>query len=180
MALPESYAAFSLPEIKFSHHPASSPTPTPVIIVSLHRPQAKNAFTQTMAYSLERAFNLLSRDPRVRCVVLTGSDPANRIFCAGMDLSSASRGPDAVKAKGELESGEADDGLMAGGPEARAAYRDFGGIVTLAIYNCQKPVIAAVNGSAVGIGATMILPANIRVVSETARIGFGKNIRIQT
>lgn len=106
-----------------------------------------------MVSSLEKAFNLLSSDPRVRCVILTGSDPQNRTFCAGMDLSQGF-GTD-------------------GDPNAtRDQHRDGGGRVSLAIYNCAKPVIAALNGSAVGVGVTMTLPASIRVASQRAKIGL--------
>ncbi|KAB5549879.1 enoyl-CoA hydratase/isomerase [Coniochaeta sp. 2T2.1] len=149
--LPTSYTTFSLPQIRLSHHPASSPTVTPVVLVILDRPEAKNAFTEVMADSLIAAFNLLSVDPRVRAVVLTGSDPSNRIFCAGMDLSSLTS---------EKEE------------KTTTAYRDSGGRVSLAIHNCSKPVIAALNGSAVGVGITMALAANVRVASSASKIGF--------
>ena len=135
-SLPESYNSLSLPDIRISHHPASSATVTPVVLVILNRPAAKNAFTSAMADSLVTAFNLLSSDPRVRAVVLAGSDPQNNIFCAGMDLNSAR--PDPTFAS-----------------SSRDEYRDGGGRVSLAIYQCTKPVIAALNGSAVGVGITM-------------------------
>ena len=162
MPLPESYNTFSLPDLKFSHHPASSPTVTPVILVILNRPAAKNAFTSAMEQSLVTAFNMLSADSRVRAVVLTGSDPANKTFCAGMDLTSASS-----KASSPLPD-------LPGTAEGatRDSYRDGGGRVALAIFNCQKPVVAAMNGNAVGVGATMTLPADIRVISSAARVGF--------
>ena len=157
-SLPESYAALSLPDIKLYHHPRSSPTPTKVIVVELHRPEAKNAFTGAMVGSLVTAFNMLSADPRVKAVVFTGSDPANKTFCAGMDLSFSTR----------------DDGggLPLEQEESRETHRDGGGLVALAIYNCTKPVVAALNGSAVGVGITMTLPANVRVVSRDAKVGF--------
>ncbi|KAH8734773.1 ClpP/crotonase-like domain-containing protein [Ilyonectria robusta] len=148
-SFPDNYNTFSLPTLQFSHHPPSSPTVTPVIIVKLHRPADRNGFTDEMAASIIRAFDTLSADPRVKAVVLTSSDPANRIFCAGMDFNSA-------------------HGI---GP-SRDAHRDSGGQVALAVYRCAKPVIAAINGSAVGVGITMTLPANIRVTSRDAKIGF--------
>ncbi|TPX15503.1 uncharacterized protein E0L32_004483 [Thyridium curvatum] len=152
MELPKSYNTLSLPDIKLSHHPASAPEPTPVILVILDRPAQKNAFTTAMARSLATAFDLLSADPRVRAVVLTGSDPANRTFCPGADL---------------------DIGFSVGGDGvARDDYRDTGGHVALAMHRCAKPVVAAVNGSAVGVGMTMVLPAAVRVVSDAAKLGF--------
>uniref|UniRef100_L2G0X3 Enoyl-hydratase isomerase family protein n=1 Tax=Colletotrichum fructicola (strain Nara gc5) TaxID=1213859 RepID=L2G0X3_COLFN len=102
-----------------------------------------------MAHSLARAYGLLSADPRVKAIVLTGADPSNKTFCAGMDLTSPVRLP-----------------------STRDAHRDTGGLVALAMHNCSKPIIAALNGSAVGVGITMALPASVRVVSRDAKIGF--------
>ena len=152
-----SYAAETrLPDVQFRHHPPECPTVTPVVVVVLDRPQAKNAFTPDMARSLVTAFGLLSRDDRVKCVVLTGGDPQNRIFCAGADLTLGFRGGNV-----STQDGPAD-------------FRDNGGIVSLAIYNCRKPVVAALNGSGVGIGITMTLGADIRVASSApgAKYGF--------
>ncbi|KAF4461345.1 enoyl- hydratase [Fusarium albosuccineum] len=146
---PDSYASLSLPTLQLFHHPASSSSVTPVIVIKLHRPEARNAFTDTMAASLSKALNLLSEDPRVRAIVLTSSDPKNRMFCAGMDFNEEhALGKDA------------------------ADHRDSGGMVTLPMYHCAKPVIVAMNGSAVGVGITMTLGANIRVVSRDAMVGF--------
>ncbi|KAL7786305.1 putative enoyl-CoA hydratase/isomerase [Trichoderma ceciliae] len=147
--LPSSYNAFTLPTLQFSHHPASSASVTPVIIVKLHRPSAHNAFTQEMARSLIAAYSLLSSDPRVRAIVVTSSDAKNKIFCAGMDFNA-----------GGESSPSADE------------HRDEGGQVSLALYRCSKPVVVAINGSAVGVGITMTLAANIRVASKDAKIGF--------
>ncbi|CAM1504488.1 Fc.00g020790.m01.CDS01 [Cosmosporella sp. VM-42] len=147
--LPSSYNDFILPTLKLSHHPASSPTVTPIIIIALHRPSARNAFTDTMAASLATAYETLSADPRVKCIVLTSSDASNRFFCAGMDFNEK----------------------HVFGPTTDT-HRDSGGKVTLPMYRCSKPIIAAINGSAVGVGITMTLPANIRVVSQDAKIGF--------
>lgn len=157
--LPESYQNISLPAVKFSHHPPTSPTVTPIILVILNRPKQKNAFNKDMMVSLERAFNLLSTDPRVKCIILTGSDPTNKIFCAGMDLSLPSAG----------------DGSQPPDSEAqveRDTHRDGGGRASLAIFRCTKPVIAAINGSGVGVGVTMTLPCAIRVTHTGAKIGF--------
>lgn len=163
--LPSSYESLTLPAVKLSHHPVSSPTVTPIIIVTLNRPQAKNAFNTDMMLSLERAFNLLSTDPRVKCIVLTGSDPSHRIFCAGMDLAFSSPSPSPA---GENISNPPD----ALESVSRDTHRDGGGRVSLAIFRCGKPVIAAMNGSAVGVGATMTLPCAIRVTHAGAKIGF--------
>ncbi len=148
--LPESYERFHLPDIRFAHHPAQAPQVTPVVLVILDRPAARNAFSPDMARSLITAFGLLSRDARVRCVVLTGSDGQNRTFCAGADL---------------------DIGFPTGG-DTRTNHRDSGGTVSLAIHRCHKPVIAALNGSGVGVGITMTLPADIRVASDRGKYGF--------
>lgn len=86
---PDSYEAVSLPAVRFSHHPPSSKSVTPVVMVILNRPEHKNAFNTDMINSLEKAFGMLSSDPRVKCIVLTGSDPQNKIFCAGMDLAGS-------------------------------------------------------------------------------------------
>lgn len=102
-----------------------------------------------MAASLETAFTLLSSDPRVKAIVVTGH---GRMFCAGADLDPGS-------------------GITYSHDTART-HRDGGGRVALAIHRCNKPVIAAINGSAVGVGITMTLPMNIRIVSEKAKIGF--------
>jgi enoyl-CoA hydratase/carnithine racemase len=149
-SLPSSYATYTLPTIQLSHHPSSSTSVTPVIIIKLHRPEARNGFTDNMADALVQAFDLLSADPRVKCIVLTSSDQTNRFFCAGMDFN-------------------APPGRY--GPTVDT-HRDSGGQLALAIYRCSKPVIAAINGSAVGVGITMTLPANIRIVSKDAKIGF--------
>lgn len=147
MPLPPSYASLPLEHIRISHVPASSPSPTPVILITLYRPSKHNAFTDTMARELASAFATLSADPRVKSIVVTGH---GRMFCAGADL---------------------DTGLSYASDTART-HRDGGGKVALAIHGCHKPVIAAINGSAVGVGITMTLPMNIRVVSEKAKIGF--------
>ncbi|KAK0391999.1 hypothetical protein NLU13_1497 [Sarocladium strictum] len=147
--LPTSYESYSLPSLKLLHHPISSPSVTAIITILLHRPSARNGFTDEMADSLATAYGLLSRDPRVRCIILSGSDPSNKIFCAGMDFN-------------------AKHGF---GPTV-TTHRDSGGVVSLAMARCTKPIIAAINGSAVGVGITMTLAANIRVVSKDAKVGF--------
>ena len=118
--LPESYNTFQLPDLILSHHPESSPTVTPVVIIKLHRPRERNAFTDRLGNSLMAAYDALSADPRVRCIVLASSDPAGAVFCAGMDLH---------------------DQINTDVPQAD--YRDIGGIVGLAMERCKKPIIAA-------------------------------------
>ena len=147
--LPESYTSLPFQQIRLSHVPESSITPTPVILITLYRPGKHNAFTDTMTTELETTFNLLSLDPRVKAIVVTGH---GRFFCAGADLEGGA-------------------GLSYKNDTART-HRDGGGRVALSIFRCTKPVIAAINGSAVGVGITMTLPMNIRIVSEKAKIGF--------
>jgi enoyl-CoA hydratase/carnithine racemase len=145
----------------------------PVLTIALHRPERMNAYTHDMSVELMRAFDLADADDAVRAVIVTGS---GRAFCAGADLSLgaktfdyAARGdrPGAAAAAGAAA--QADGGGIDWGSEA---VRDSGGRVTLRIFGCLKPVIAAVNGPAVGIGATMLLPMDIRLAAEGARFGF--------
>jgi enoyl-CoA hydratase/carnithine racemase len=137
-----------------------------VATLTLDRPDQLNAFNVTMARELERFFTTEARSDDVRAVVVTG---AGRAFCAGMDLS----------ADGNVFG--LDEELRPTAAQFRAAYdqdpfadgvRDTGGKVTLAIHALPKPVIAAVNGAAVGIGATMTLAMDLRLASTRARIGF--------
>ncbi|MEZ5570359.1 MAG: crotonase/enoyl-CoA hydratase family protein [Halioglobus sp.] len=137
-----------------------------ILTLTLNRPDHLNAFTIEMAAELIHAFERASEDDAVRVVVVTGE---GRAFCAGMDLSTEgnvfgldeSLQPDMDDMQQRL-----DDPVMLTG------VRDTGGRVVLAIYDCKKPVIAAINGAAVGIGATMTCAMDIRIASEKARIGF--------
>ena len=137
-----------------------------VLTLTLNRPDQLNSFTVEMAHELIAAFERASEDDGVGAVVVTGS---GRAFCAGMDLSAdgnvfgldESQTPTMADMHDRLDD-----------PVIRDGVRDTGGRVTLAIFNCKKPVIAAINGAAVGIGATMTLAMDIRMVSEKARIGF--------
>lgn len=125
-----------------------------VATITLDRPEQLNAFTGTMMHELIDAFDRVDADDEVRVVIVTG---AGRGFCAGADLSSG----------GETFSrGGSDVQTDVGVP------RDGGGLVSLRIFECTKPVIAAINGPAVGVGVTMTLPMDIRLASDTAKFGF--------
>jgi enoyl-CoA hydratase/carnithine racemase len=137
-----------------------------IATLTLHRPDALNAFTVTMATELEQFFLATADDDDIRAIVVTG---AGRAFCAGMDLSAQGNvfGLDesAAPTPDDLRDRLTEEPFQSG-------VRDTGGKVTLAIHACPKPVIAAINGPAVGIGATMTLAMDIRLVSTKARIGF--------
>jgi enoyl-CoA hydratase/carnithine racemase len=122
-----------------------------VCTITLDRPARLNAFTTTMMRELIEAFDQTDADDAVRAVIVTG---AGRAFCAGADLGGGGR---------TFDYGE---------QREPAAIRDGGGQVTLRIFESKKPVIAAVNGPAVGVGVTMTLPMDIRIASSDARFGF--------
>ena len=126
-----------------------------VATITLNRPDKLNAFTGTMMYELIDAFDHVDADDDVRAVIVTG---AGRGFCAGADLSTSG---------GEtFSSGGSDIQTNAGVP------RDGGGMVSLRIFDCTKPVIGAINGASVGVGVTMTLPMDFRLASEHAKFGF--------
>ncbi|MGN6577507.1 MAG: crotonase/enoyl-CoA hydratase family protein [Nocardioides sp.] len=137
-----------------------------VLTLTLDRPDQLNAFTVTMAEELVAAFERASADDDVAAIVVTGRGKA---FCAGMDLSAEGN---VFGLDESLEPTLADLHERLDDPEIVAGVRDTGGRVALAIYACTKPVIAAINGAAVGIGATMTLPMDVRLASDRARIGF--------
>ena len=128
-----------------------------VLTITLDRPDRLNAFTVPMQRELCAVFDQVDEDPDIRVVVVTGR---GRGFCAGADLG------------GGGDSFNVDAGSPATGSGERGPHRDEGGLLTLRIFQCTKPVIAAVNGPAVGVGATMTLPMDIRLASESARFGF--------
>jgi len=137
-----------------------------ILTLTLNRPDSLNAFTVEMAHELIDAFTRASEDDEVGAIVVTGE---GRAFCAGMDLSA----PGNVFGLDETQRPTMDDMRdRLDDPAIRDGVRDTGGRVTLAIYACKKPVIAAINGAAVGIGATMTLAMDIRLASEKARMGF--------
>ena len=125
-----------------------------IATVTLNRPGQLNAFTNTMMREMLDVFDRIDADDDVRVVIVTG---AGRGFCAGADLSGG----------GETFSrGGSDEQTDIGVP------RDGGGLVSLRIFDCKKPVIGAINGAAVGVGVTMTLPMDIRLASEHAKFGF--------
>ncbi len=125
-----------------------------VLTLTLHRPEKLNAFTGRMLAELLDALDRADADDDVRAIIVTGS---GRAFCAGADLSSGS---------GTFDARAGAEGV---GIEQR---RDGGGRLTLRIYDCKKPIIAAINGPAVGVGVTMTLPMDVRMASQDARFGF--------
>ena len=127
-----------------------------ILTITLDRPDKMNAFTPTMFHELLDAFDQADRDDDVRVIIVTGR---GRAFCAGADLSMGEQTFD-DEAQGEGPSGDV------------AAHRDEGGRLTLRIFQSTKPVIAAINGAAVGVGITRTLPMDIRLASEDAKMGF--------
>lgn len=130
-----------------------SPEP-PLLIITLNRPDKLNAFTERMLSELIDAFDRADADDSVRAIIVTG---AGRAFCAGADLSIGG----ATFDRGEIAKHETLD-----------THRDGGGQFVLRVFESKKPVIAAINGPAVGVGVTMTLPMDIRIASESARMGF--------
>jgi enoyl-CoA hydratase/carnithine racemase len=137
-----------------------------ILTLTLNRPEQLNSFTLEMARELVDAFNRASDDDAVGAVVVTG---AGRAFCAGMDLSIDGN----VFGLDESQQPTLDDVSERGDEEhILHGVRDEGGLVSLAIFECKKPVIAAINGAAVGVGATMTCAMDIRLVSTKAKVGF--------
>jgi len=130
-----------------------------VATITLNRPEKLNAFNTQMMQDMIAAFDVTDADDAVRCVIVTG---AGRAFCAGADLSAGAQTFDYEARGGEAMAARTREG----------AQRDGGGLLTLRIFDSLKPVIAAVNGAAVGIGATMQLAMDIRLASTEARYGF--------
>ncbi len=126
-----------------------------VATITLNRPDRMNAFTDVMMRELIDAFDRADADDDVRAVIVTGS--GDRAFCAGADL------------------GGGGDTFAKGGSDIQTSVgvpRDGGGMVSLRIFDCKKPVIGAINGAAVGVGVTMTLSMDVRLASDTARFGF--------
>ncbi len=125
-----------------------------ILTITLQRPEKLNAFTVQMCRELLKAFADADADDGVRVIIVTG---AGRAFCAGADLSGG---------------GATFDATAQGFTGTEATHRDGGGLVALRIFESRKPVVAAINGAAVGVGITMTLPMDIRIASSAARIGF--------
>jgi enoyl-CoA hydratase/carnithine racemase len=130
-----------------------------VATLTLNRPERLNAFTPVMAHEMIAAFDATDANDDVRAVIVTG---AGRGFCAGADLGGG----------GETFDYEKRAAARGGAAFDRNTERDNGGLVGLRIYESLKPVIAAINGPAVGVGATMLLPMDIRLASASAKFGF--------
>jgi len=130
-----------------------------IATLTLDRPDKLNAFNTLMMQEMIAAFDQTDADDSVRVVIVTG---AGRAFCAGADLSAGAATFDYSTRGGEDKEARTLDGVQ----------RDGGGLLTLRIYDSLKPVIAAVNGPAVGVGVTMQLAMDIRMASTDARYGF--------
>lgn len=123
-----------------------------IAIIRLHRPQALNAFTPAMVQEFLAALDYTDTEDRIRAVVVTGE---GRAFCAGADLSAGSQ---------TFDYSETD--------QATGVFRDEGGLMTLRIFRSLKPIIGAINGAAVGVGATLTLAMDVRLATPEARFGF--------
>ena len=123
-------------------------------VISLNRPEKLNAFTKTMQDELIKAFDYTDQNDDIKSVVISGE---GRAYCAGADLVEGPNTFNYAKEGNKLSNND---------------NRDGGGLVALRIFKSKKPVIGAINGDAVGVGATMTLPMDIRIASESARFGF--------
>ncbi|RKQ68913.1 enoyl-CoA hydratase [Litorimonas taeanensis] len=121
-----------------------------VAILTLNRPEAMNSFNIQMCEELIEAYKTLDADRSVRIIVVTG---AGRAFCAGADISQGFA-------------------TVAGANYHEGVARDRGGELVLSMYDCETPIIGAINGAAVGIGATMLLPMDLRIASVTSKFAF--------
>lgn len=138
VSIPKTYTTPRDAHLRISNYPESSVAVTPILIVTLNRPEKLNAFTGEMISGLAGFFNVVNHDKRVKVVILTGAGSA---FSAGIDLNMDARVPKEVPI---------------------SEIRDIGGRLALAMFNCSKTVIVAYNGLAVGIGMTSTLAAAIR------------------
>ena len=137
-----------------------------IFTITINRPDKLNALNTQMIHELIDAFDKADADDAARAIIVTG---AGRAFCAGADLSTGGATFDREQ--------RPDRPQLPNGPDGKPDLshenaRDGGGRITLRIFNCRKPVIAAVNGPAVGIGVTMLLPMDVRIASTEARFGF--------
>lgn len=139
-----------------------------VATLTMNRPEKYNAMTPLMQQEIEQALALSNEDDTVRAVIITG---AGKAFCGGADLT---RGEDIFRKDRPVEGRQTDgvrnpDGSFDYGSEGA---RDGGGKLALRMYNSLKPLIAAINGAGVGVGASMTLPMDIRIASDKGRLGF--------
>ena len=123
------------------------------LIIQLSRPEKLNTFTETMMREIIDALDWAEHNNQIRSIIFTGDGDK---FCAGADLSSGEDSFDWTEKK----------------KSEKKVVRDAGGVLTLRLFKSKKPLIAAINGDAVGIGATMLLPMDVRIASEEARFGF--------
>ena len=123
------------------------------LIINLSRPEKLNAFTEVMMREIIDAVNLAEENNNIRAIIFTGKGEK---YCAGADLST---GEDSFNWTDKKK-------------EAKDIVRDAGGVLTLRLFKSTKPIIGAINGDAVGIGATMLLPMDVRIASDNARFGF--------
>lgn len=149
-----------------------------IATITLNRPGKLNAFTARMVHEMLGILDLVDGDDGVRAVIVTG---AGRAFCAGADMSEGastfektSQAYEKPPAGNEAKRSDHVDrvGTSTGSVDNNRAKRDGGGIVSLRLFQCLKPVIAAVNGPAVGVGSTMLLPMDVRLSSTEAKFGF--------
>jgi 2-(1,2-epoxy-1,2-dihydrophenyl)acetyl-CoA isomerase len=124
-----------------------------IATITLNRPDKLNAYTTEMGEEVTHAFRSLHRDRKVRAVILTG---AGRAFCAGVDLEHL----------------EAHDQGKSASKGPRLGEEDFLRKLPLEMLDYPKPIIAAINGHAVGVGMTMVMPCDIRIAAEDAKLGF--------
>jgi enoyl-CoA hydratase/carnithine racemase len=127
--------------------------------ITVNRPDSMNTFSIPMSHEFISAIDAAEADDEVRAIIITGT--GKRAFCAGADLGGGAETFD-YAAQGD-----------AGGPlMANGIYRDWGGLMTLRLFQCNKPVIAAINGAAAGIGATLLTAMDIRIASTAAKYVF--------
>mmetsp|Transcript_19942 Transcript_19942/g.39154 ORF Transcript_19942/g.39154 Transcript_19942/m.39154 type:complete len:292 (+) Transcript_19942:122-997(+) len=131
-----------------------------IMTMTISRPEQRNAWTEKLREEIMEAVDRANKDLSVRVVILTG-DPAGKAFCAGMQL------------KGDRESQAVlDRDIPDGRKSDNSTFRDGGGIASLAIMRCTKPVIAAMNGAAVGVGMTLACCCDMRVMAADSKCGF--------
>ncbi len=154
-------------EVKVAYEQILYDVKDSILTITLNRPEKLNAFTGVMMTEMIDAFDRADRDDQIRAIIVTG---AGRAFCAGADLSS---GPETF-AVSRADRPDRKSAFRADGSIdwANDVTRDGGGRLTLRIFECLKPVIAAVNGPAVGVGVTMQLAMDVRIASDNARFGF--------